>query len=34
MKLKEVSVYYMSTCEDMKHSTGIIYATLISSVVL
>jgi len=32
--LKEFSVYYTSTCEDMQHSTGITHATLISSVEL
>jgi len=32
-EVKEVSAYYTSTCEDMKHTTGITDASLISTVI-
>ena len=33
-KFREISVYYMSICDDMKHATGIISATSIGIVLL
>lgn len=33
MKLQDVSVHFASTCDDMKHQTGIIDVSLISNMV-
>lgn len=33
-EMEEVCVYYTSTCEDMRHTTGVIGAISIGSVVL